>query len=126
MTKSTKSGEDIFDSFSSKVLDERSAEASSGFASEMKTLALENVFSKLWSREGLDARSRSLLTIGMLIALRASDELKIHTAIGLKNGLTVEELEEILYHSTGYAGFPAAATAMASMTEALRTQGVID
>ncbi len=46
-----------------------------------------------------------------LIALRANDELKIHFQIALRNGLTVEEIEEVVYHMTGYAGFPAAAAA---------------
>ncbi|AIT80023.1 carboxymuconolactone decarboxylase family protein [Novosphingobium pentaromativorans] len=126
MDDPAKSGEEIFSSFSSKVLDERASAASPGFAREMKDLAIETIFSKLWARPGLSARDRSLVTISILIALRAADELKVHTAIGLKNGLTIAELEEIIYHSSGYAGFPAAATAMASMTEALRTEGLID
>jgi 4-carboxymuconolactone decarboxylase len=50
----------------------------------------------------------SLVTLGALIAVRATDELRFHMPIALRNGLTVEEIEEVVYHLTGYAGFPAA------------------
>ena len=90
------------------------------FAPELSELALVNVFGRLWAREGLDARSRSLLTLGMLIALQAADELKIHFMIALQNGLTREELEEVVYHATGYAGFPAASEAGRIAAEVFR------
>ncbi|MEU4658434.1 carboxymuconolactone decarboxylase family protein [Streptomyces sp. NPDC023723] len=83
-----------------------------GFAFGLGELSLENVFGRLWTRPGLDRRSRSLVTLGILIALNAEDELRFHLPIGLRNGLTREELEEVVYHASGYAGFPAAATAM--------------
>lgn len=57
--------------------------------------------------------------LGALIALRAEEDLKFHFPIALRNGLTVEELEEVAYHVTGYAGFPAANTARAIGREAL-------
>ncbi len=82
-----------------------------GFADELGELSVDHVFGALWTRPGLDRRSRSLVTLGALIALRANDELKIHFQIALRNGLTVEEIEEVIYHMTGYAGFPAAAAA---------------
>ena len=55
--------------------------------------------------------TRSLVTLGALIALRATDELKFHFPIALRNGLTVQEIEEVIYHVAGYAGYPAAASA---------------
>jgi 4-carboxymuconolactone decarboxylase len=82
-----------------------------GFADELGDLSVDHVFGALWTRPGLDRRSRSLVTLGALIALRANDELKIHFQIALRNGLTVEEIEEVVDHMTGYAGFPAAAAA---------------
>ena len=48
----------------------------------------------------------------MLIALGNEDELAVHMAAGLRNGLTVEEIEEVIYHSSAYAGFPRAANAL--------------
>lgn len=82
-----------------------------GFGSEMADLTLANVFGRLWARGGLDRRSRSLVTLGILIALGATEELEIHVAVAQRNGLTRTELEEVLYHATGYAGFPRAAAA---------------
>jgi 4-carboxymuconolactone decarboxylase len=81
------------------------------FAGELSELSLVNVFGRLWTREGLDRRSRSLVTLGILIALGSTEELKIHFSIARQNGLTREELEEVIYHATGYIGFPAANTA---------------
>lgn len=85
--------------------------AAEQFGSGLGELSLENVFGRLWSRPGLDRRSRSLVTLGILIALRSEDELRIHLTIALRNGLDRRELEEVVYHASGYAGFPAAATA---------------
>jgi 4-carboxymuconolactone decarboxylase len=82
-----------------------------GFAGELGELSLEHVFGALWTRPGLDRRSRSLVTIGALVALRAADELKFHFPIAVRNGLTIEELDEVVYHLTGYVGFPAATLA---------------
>ena len=81
------------------------------FAPELGKLSIENVFGTLWTRSGLDRRARSLVTLGILIALRASNEMSIHFPIAIQNGLTREELEEVIYHSSAYAGFPAAAEA---------------
>jgi 4-carboxymuconolactone decarboxylase len=82
-----------------------------GFADELLEIGIDNVFGRLWGREGLSRRDRSLVTLGMLIALRATDELAIHFKIARTNGLTDDEIAEVIYHSSGYAGFPAAANA---------------
>lgn len=90
-----------------------------GFADELFEISVDNVFGRLWGRDGLSRRDRSLLTLGMLIALRATDELAIHFKIARTNGLTDDEIAEVIYHSSGYAGFPAAATANRIAGEAL-------
>jgi 4-carboxymuconolactone decarboxylase len=82
-----------------------------GFAPELMEIGLENVFGRLWTRDGLSRRDRSLVTLGILIALRSTDELKAHFQIARTNGLTDDELAEVIYHASGYAGFPAATTA---------------
>jgi 4-carboxymuconolactone decarboxylase len=82
-----------------------------GFADELGDLSIDHVFGALWTRPGLDRRSRSLVTLGALIALRAEHELKFHFRIALRNGLTIEEIEEVIYHTAGYAGYPAATSA---------------
>ena len=81
------------------------------FGDELLEIGIDNVFGRLWGREGLSRRDRSLVTLGILIALRATDELKFHVQIARNNGLTEDELAEVIYHSSGYAGFPAANTA---------------
>lgn len=86
---------------------------SGGFAPEFPRLAFESAFVQLWARAGLGLRERSILTLGILIALGNETELKSHLASALRNGLSREELEEIIYHSTAYAGFPRAASARA-------------
>ncbi|CQD19734.1 gamma-carboxymuconolactone decarboxylase subunit like protein [Mycobacterium lentiflavum] len=90
-----------------------------GVAGELLELGLEHVFGSLWTRPGLDRRSRSLVTLGALIALRASEELKAHFPIAVRNGLTIEEIGEVIYHMSGYAGYPAAANARAVAREVL-------
>jgi len=92
------------------------------FAAELGTLSLENVFGTLWTRPGLDRRSRSLVTLGILIALRASGEMAVHFPIALRNGLSREELEEVIYHATAYAGFPAASEASHVAAKVLNEQ----
>jgi 4-carboxymuconolactone decarboxylase len=95
------------------------AATSGEFAGEMGELALDSVFGALWTRPGLSRRDRSLVTLGILIALRASGELRYHFPIALRNGLTKDELAEVIYHCTGYAGFPAAASASVVAKEIL-------
>jgi 4-carboxymuconolactone decarboxylase len=91
----------------------------SGFADELLEIGIDNVFGRLWGRDGLSRRDRSLVTLGILIALRATDELAIHFQIARTNGLTDAEIAEVIYHASGYAGFPAAATANKIAGEAL-------
>lgn len=81
------------------------------FAGEMGDLALHNAFATLWTRPGLDRRSRSLVTLGALIALGVEDELSVHMRVARANGLSVDEIAEVVYHMTAYAGFPAAMAA---------------
>lgn len=94
-----------------------SSPTASYFGSELARLSYENVFVQLWARPGLSLRERSLVTISMLIALGAEEELAVHFAAGLRNGLTAEELEEVVYQATAYAGFPRAARARAIAAE---------
>jgi 4-carboxymuconolactone decarboxylase len=96
------------------MLDDQTARALSGatkttgFGRELPDMAMESVYHKLWARPGLSTRDRSLVTVSMLIALRATDELRLHFPGALRNGVTQEELEEVVYQASGYVGFPAA------------------
>lgn len=88
-------------------------------AEELPELGLTNLFGSLWTRPGLDRRSRSLVTLGILIAQGSGDELQAHFSIGRVNGLTDTEISELIYHATGYAGYPAAAAARRAARAAL-------
>lgn len=77
-------------------------------ASELGGLSLEYVFGTLWARPELDRRSRSLVTLGILIAQ--------------KNGITKDEIDEIIYQSSAYAGFPAASEAAHSAQQVFDEQ----
>jgi 4-carboxymuconolactone decarboxylase len=103
----------------------RASLSSTQFGMQRGPLAVEFVFANLWARPGLDRRARSLVTLGILIALGQLDELKIHVVAAIRNGCTVQEIDEALLHSTAYAGFPRAGQATAAAAEALRAQGLI-
>lgn len=100
--------------------------AKGDFATEIGDIAFRNIFSFLWVRPALDLRARSLVTLGILIALRFDTELRVHTVAALRNGCTIAELEEVVYHASAYAGYPAANTARRIMVETLRAEGLIE
>lgn len=77
------------------------------------------VWGSVWTRDGLSKRDRSLLNIGMLVALRATEELRGHVRGALTNGLTREEITEAVIQSAGYCGAPAALSAMKVVQEVL-------
>ncbi len=81
------------------------------FGDELLEIGIDNIFGRLWTREALSRRDRSLVTLGILITQRATDELRFHVQIARNNGLTEDEIAEVIYHASGYAGFPAANTA---------------
>jgi 4-carboxymuconolactone decarboxylase len=77
------------------------------FGYPMEELVTEVAFGAIWSRPGLDRRSRSILNIGMLAVMNRPDQLAGHIKMGLKNGLTKGEIQECLLQVAGYAGMPA-------------------
>jgi 4-carboxymuconolactone decarboxylase len=94
--------------------------ASDDFGVEHARWSTDFVFGQVWSRAGMERKMRSCVVLGMLIALRQSDEIKYHTRMGLANGLTRQEIEEVLLTAVPYAGLPAANVAKAAMLEAFR------
>lgn len=95
-----------------------------GFGGAMTSLAAEFAFARVWARDGLERKQRSLVTIGVLIAQRQVAELKNHFRIAVANGLTRRELEEAVLQAVPYCGFPATATASAALIEVLRELGL--
>ncbi|KAH7118345.1 AhpD-like protein [Dactylonectria macrodidyma] len=85
---------------------------SSEFAYPGQQLVTEWCWGNVWSRPGLERKQRSLLNIGMLIALKSWPELGIHVRGALNNGLTEVEIRESILHATIYCGVPAGVEAM--------------
>lgn len=99
--------------------------ADGAFGATSAKLSLEYCFGGVWARTGLDRNQRSLVTLGILIALRLPDQLQNHIRIALSNGVTIDEIEEILVHSTAYVGFAAAGAASNAVGAALRDLGLV-
>ncbi|MBA4090202.1 MAG: carboxymuconolactone decarboxylase [Sphingobium sp.] len=95
------------------------------FAGKIGEMAMNNIFEPLWTDDTLDTRTRSLVTVSILIALRAYDELEIHFPAAIRNGATVAELEQVIYQASGYAGFPAAHSARNVAIAALGRAGML-
>ncbi|TCN54908.1 4-carboxymuconolactone decarboxylase [Rhodococcus sp. SMB37] len=89
---------------------------------ELQEFVTEHAWGAVWSRPGLDRRSRSLLNLGMLIALRAENELRGHVRGAVRNGLTRTEIVESVIHCSAYCGAPAALAAMRVVQEVLETE----
>jgi len=78
-----------------------------------------------WTRDGLDRKTRSMLNLAMLTALSKPVELKLHVKGALTNGVTVDEIKEILLHATVYCGIPAGLDAFKAAHEVLKAEGAI-
>jgi len=79
----------------------------------------------VWTREGLDRRTRSCITLAVLTTLGHHDELALHVRGALRNGLTAQEIGEVLLHTAVYAGVPAANSAFARAQQVLREEGPV-
>jgi len=103
---------------------QRSLDSASAFARPMQELVTEYCWGAVWSRPGLDRRSRSLVNLGMLAALNRGHELGIHVRGALTNGVTPEEIREVLLQAAIYCGVPAGMEAFRIAEETLAQQGV--
>jgi 3-oxoadipate enol-lactonase/4-carboxymuconolactone decarboxylase len=91
-------------------VDRATAEATD-LTRDFQQLITEYAWGDVWTRAGLDRRTRSLITITALVALGHHEELALHLRGALRNGVSVEEIKETLLHSAVYCGVPAANTA---------------
>ena len=78
----------------------------------------------IWNRPGLDRKQRSILNLGMLIALNRGADLKLHINGALNNGLTKEDIREVLMQTAIYCGVPAAVTAFHIAREVFKERGI--
>jgi len=89
------------------------------FTLVMQEFISRNAWGTVWQRDGLDLKTRSLLTVAMLTALGRQHELKGHVRGALNNGATPEELRELFLHATVYCGFPLAIDGFRSACEVI-------
>jgi 4-carboxymuconolactone decarboxylase len=87
------------------------------FSQPLQDLVTRNAWGTTWQRAGLPLKTRSLVTVAMLVALGKSHELKGHVRGALHNGASLEEIQEVLLHATVYCGFPAAVEAFRAASE---------
>jgi 4-carboxymuconolactone decarboxylase len=100
--------------------------ATDEFTAGFQDLLTRYAWGEVWSRPGLDRRTRSAVTLAMLAALGRDDELAMHVRAALRNGLTRPEISEVLLMVGVYAGLPAARTAYRVAGHALDDQASDD
>ena len=103
---------------------EKQIEAATEFTRPMQDLVTRYCFGEVWNRPHLDRRTRSMLTIGMLVALGKPHEIKTHVRGAIGNGVSKEEIREVLVHSMIYCGVPASVEAFRSAAEVLKDLGL--
>ena len=96
---------------------QRAYQPTDDFTQDFQDLVTRNAWGAVWDRGTLELRTRSLVTLGMLIALGRTHEIKGHVRGALNNGASRAEIREVLFQSTVYCGFPLAVDAFRSIKE---------
>ena len=96
---------------------ERALAGASDYTLPMQEFITRNAWGNVWQRPGLDLRSRSLITVAMLAAMGKQHELKGHVRGALNNGVTADELREVMLHASIYCGLPTAIEAFRAVAE---------
>jgi 4-carboxymuconolactone decarboxylase len=99
---------------------DRANSQENNFNADFQDLITRYAWGEIWTRPALDRKTRSLVTIGMMIALNRPDELRLHLRGALNNGVTSEQIREVLLHSAIYCGVPAANSAFHIASEILK------
>jgi 4-carboxymuconolactone decarboxylase len=93
------------------------------FTEDFQHLITRYAWGEIWTREGLDRRTRSCITLAMLATLGHHEELAMHVRAALRNGLTPDEIKEVLLQTAIYCGVPAANSAFAVAQRTLTEKG---
>ncbi|PPT96922.1 4-carboxymuconolactone decarboxylase [Xanthomonas arboricola pv. arracaciae] len=101
---------------------ERSLAARTEFTDEFQALITCYAWGTIWTRDGLPAHTRSLLTLAMMVALGHDEEFKLHVRAARNNGVTPEQIKEVLLQAAVYCGVPAANHAFALAKPILEEQ----
>jgi 4-carboxymuconolactone decarboxylase len=88
-------------------------ERTSEFTRDFQELITRYAWGEIWARPGIDRKTRSCITLAMLVALGRHDELAMHVRAALRNGVTEDEIKEVLLQTAIYCGVPAANSAFA-------------
>jgi 4-carboxymuconolactone decarboxylase len=99
------------------------AEGASTLTADFQDLITRYAWGEIWTRPGLDRRTRSAVTLGMLVARGQFDELALHIRAAVRNGLSADEIREVLLQSAIYCGVPAANSAFAVAQKVLEEVG---
>jgi 4-carboxymuconolactone decarboxylase len=102
---------------------DRAVAATTAFTAPFQEFITRTAWGQVWTRDGLDRRTRSCVTLAVLTALHCHDELALHVRAARRNGLTPEEIAEVLLHTGVYAGVPAANAAFKIAEAALADEG---
>jgi 4-carboxymuconolactone decarboxylase len=89
------------------------------FNEEFQELITRYAWGEIWTRPGLPRHTRSLITIAMMVALNRADEFRLHVRAAFNNGVTREQIKEVLLQAAIYCGVPAANTAFHLAEEVL-------
>lgn len=98
---------------------EKSLKNADDFTEEMQNLTTEYCWGAVWTRDGLEKRERSLINLGMLIALGKPNEFQLHVKGALRNGVTQEEIKEVVMQAAIYCGIPAGMDSIKLAKEAI-------
>jgi 4-carboxymuconolactone decarboxylase len=104
---------------------ERRDASTNDFNAPIRELSESFAYGSLWTRSGIDRKTRSLVTLGMLTALNRPHEMAIHLEGAVNNGCSVEEIRETLTHTVAYCGFPAAIDALRAAEGFLRDRKML-
>ena len=96
-------------------------DSSTEFTKPLQDLVTENCWGEIWTKKAIPTKTRSLITIAILTALKAQEEVKIHVHGALRNGCTIEEIQEVLLQSTVYCGVPAGIEAFRAAREVIES-----
>ena len=99
-------------------------ESQTDFTREFEELVTRYCFASVWGREQLPRGVRSMITIAMLVALGRAQEIKVHVKGAINNGVSKDELREVLMHSAIYCGIPAAVDGFRSASAVLSELGL--
>jgi 4-carboxymuconolactone decarboxylase len=95
----------------------KASESLAGFAPKLAQLTEQTLFGDMWERPELSKRDRSLITCAALVALGRTEQMSFHFPRAMENGVTQEELVEMITHLAFYAGWPAAFSAVGKARE---------